>query len=105
MAGLGVLGAGGFVSPEFDRLRDRLGTAGRRAYRRAGFLFLRRISEMLNEDVRARKDLGFVTVLPAHEVWRRSILAQHLQDLAVTLLLPLVVPPHDQAIPGACAQG
>lgn len=59
---------------------------------------------MLNEDIRAREDLGLVTVFPAHEIGRRSIVSEHLHDLTVTLLLSLMVPPHDQAITWSCAQ-
>lgn len=59
---------------------------------------------MLNEDVRARKDLGLMTVLPAYEVGRRFMLAEHLEDLAVTLLLALMVSPDYEAITWACVQ-
>jgi hypothetical protein len=59
---------------------------------------------VFNEDVRARKDLGLVTIIPAYVVGRRSIVAKHLQDLAVTLPLPLVVSPDHQTVAWACAQ-
>jgi hypothetical protein len=44
-----------------------------------------------------------VSVLPAHEVGRRSVVAEHLHYLTVTLLFPLMVPSDHQAIawPGA----
>lgn len=59
---------------------------------------------MLNEDVRAGKDLGFVTVLPADEVGRRSILAKDLQYLGVSRLLSLLVSSNHEAITGLGAQ-
>jgi hypothetical protein len=63
-----------------------------------------RVLEVFDEDVRARKDLGLVPVLPAYEVRRRSVLAEYLQDLAVALPFALVVSPDDQTITWACAQ-
>ena len=67
-------------------------------------LSLLRVPEVLNEDVRTRKDLGLVPVIPAYEVGGRSMVAEHLHDLAVTLRLPLVVSPDHQAITRACVQ-
>lgn len=59
---------------------------------------------MLNRDIWAWEDLGLMAVLPANEVWRRSILAEHLENLSVTLWLSLVMSPDYEAITWACAQ-
>ncbi len=67
-------------------------------------LSLLRILKVLNEDVRAREDLGLMTVFPTHEVGRRTMVAEHLQDLAVTLVFPLVVSPDHQAITWVCVE-
>jgi hypothetical protein len=53
---------------------------------------------MLDEHVRPGEDLGFVSVVPSHEVGRRSVLAEHPEDLGVALRLPLMMSPDDQAI-------
>jgi hypothetical protein len=45
-----------------------------------------------------------VSVLPAHDVGRRAIVAEHFQDLTVALLLSLMVPPDHEAIAWSCAQ-
>jgi hypothetical protein len=45
-----------------------------------------------------------VAVLPAHEVGRRSIVAEGFQDFTVALQLALMVPPDHQAIAWLCAQ-
>ena len=59
---------------------------------------------MLDKDIRAREDLGLTTVFPAHEIGRRPILTEHLQDLAIALRLSLVMPSNHQAIARTCAQ-
>ena len=56
-----------------------------------------------NRDVRAGKDLGLVAVLPAHQVRRRSPLAEHLQDLPLSLRRTLAAAQDNYAIPSACA--
>jgi hypothetical protein len=45
-----------------------------------------------------------MSVLPAHEVGRCSIVAEHLHDLTVTLLFSLMVPADHQAIAFPSAQ-
>src|SRR5512133_2581149 len=63
------------------------------------------IVKVLDEHVRARKDLGCVTVFPAHEVGRPSMLAEHLQDLAVPLRFTLMMSADHQAIARLCVRG
>jgi hypothetical protein len=54
---------------------------------------------MLDEDVRAREDDALAAVSPADAI-RRSIGPEHLEDLGVSLGLPLVVRVDDQPIAG-----
>lgn len=77
-----------------------------RASSRAPISTALRISvlEMLDEDVRSRKDLGFAAVLPSDEIGRRPVLAEHLDHLGIALRLPLAMPADDQAIAGLCSQ-
>jgi hypothetical protein len=62
------------------------------------------VSEVLNVDVPARKDLRLMAVLPAHKVGRPPVLAEHLEDLGVALWLSLMVTPNNEAISRAGAQ-
>jgi hypothetical protein len=59
---------------------------------------------VLDGDVRSREDLGFVTVLPAHQIGRRPVLTEYLEDLGVALRLSLAMPVNDQAIAGLGSQ-
>jgi hypothetical protein len=45
-----------------------------------------------------------MAVLPANEVGRRSILAEHLKNLSVPLRLPLMMSPDYEAITGTRAK-
>jgi hypothetical protein len=57
-----------------------------------------RVPEVLDECVRAGEDLGLVTVLPTHKVGGLPALAEHLQDLAVSLRLTLMVTANHEAV-------
>jgi len=54
---------------------------------------------MLDEDVRSREDDALPAVVPADAIGR-SVGAEHLEDLGVTLGLSLVVRVDDQPIAG-----
>jgi hypothetical protein len=62
------------------------------------------VSEVLDEAIGAREDLGFVAVLPAHQVRRRPVLAEHLENLTVARQLALVMPANHQTIAWACPE-
>jgi hypothetical protein len=48
---------------------------------------------------RSREDPADTTVVaPAHQIWRGTILAEDLQDLAVVHMLPDGVPTDDEAV-------
>ena len=44
------------------------------------------------------EDLGLVAVFPAHQIGRRTILAEHLENLGIALWLSLAMASNDQAI-------
>ena len=56
--------------------------------------------EVLHVCVGPREDLGYVAVIPLHPIWGAAVLAQHLEDLAIAIRLPLMVAANDEAVTG-----
>jgi hypothetical protein len=59
---------------------------------------------VLHGSVRARIELSHVAILPAHDVGRRAVVTQHLEDLAVALGFAYVMPPDYQAVTRICSE-
>ena len=65
---------------------------------------LRSPVEGIDEDGRAREDLGLVAVVPANAEGRPAVLAEHLEDFGVSRGLALMMGANDEAIARLCVE-